>query len=424
MKRLFLFIFPLLVLLMFSCSRGKQESEGPVTHPIEERDKAVDITEKKYTDTYEYSLEPFLKEGNQKHNIGVVIYGIWEEFPDYSEVFVGMINGLTEIGWIDPIEEAAFYYDPEMRHIKEVIDIIEMIEVNEYSKYLNISRDLYFDLEWDTETARSQAFQNLISEDSAVDLIIALGTGPGQVFSGLDDLKIPVVADSISDPLGSGIIDSYEDSGQDFLTVRVDPDRYKRQIRMFYDVVGFESLGIIYEDTAEGRTYGAVNDVELIAQEKGFKVVHNTDVLPVDAGEEACEKQYLVAINELCQEADSVYLGIVNGLSSRNLPNIMEIINGYKIPSFSMKGSAYVKQGVLFGVSESEEIATGIYNAKNIVQILRGKLPRTINQIFEHVPHIAINMAEATKIEYDIPIDIIASSDEIYTDIISGAKDE
>ncbi|MBA7664889.1 hypothetical protein ES703_72954 [subsurface metagenome] len=95
----------------------------------------------------------------------------------------------------------------------------------------------------------------------------------------------------------------------------------------------------------------------------------------------------------------------------------MEIMNRYQIPSFSMKGSAYVKLGVLFGVSESEEVATGIHNAKNIIQILRGKLPRSINQIFEHVPHIAINLAEANRIEYDIPIDIIASSDEIYTNI-------
>ncbi|KKK99562.1 hypothetical protein LCGC14_2631530, partial [marine sediment metagenome] len=119
-----------------------------------------------------------------------------------------------------------------------------------------------------------------------------------------------------------------------------------------------------------------------------------------------------------------VYFGIVNGLSSRNLPNIMEITNRYKLPTFSMKGSTYVKRGVLFGVSESEEVATGIYNAKNIVQILRGKLPRSINQVFEHVPHIAINLEEANKIGYDVPIDIIASSDEIYTEISTWAKNE
>jgi len=417
MKRLLLLIFPLLLMLIFSCSRGKQETQGPVTSPVEKRDTSVDITDKAHTDLQEFSLEPFLKEGNRKHNIAVVIYGIWEDFPDYSEVFVGMINGLIEIGWMDDITEADFYYDPDMRQIREVIDILKMLEENEYSDYLTFSRNLYFDLEWDTDTAKSRTFRNLLSEDSSVDLIIALGTGPGQVFSTLEDLRIPVVADSISDPLGSEIITSYDDSGRDNLTVRVDPDRYKRQIRMFYDVVGFERLGIIYEDTDEGRAYGAVSDVELIAQEKGFKIVHNTNVLPVDEGEEACETRYLVAVEELCREADAIYLGIVNGLSARNLPNIMEIMNRYQIPSFSMKGSAYVKLGVLFGVSESEEVATGIHNAKNIIQILRGKLPRSINQIFEHVPHIAINLAEANRIEYDIPIDIIASSDEIYTNI-------
>ncbi|MCK5095346.1 MAG: hypothetical protein KAR18_11500, partial [Spirochaetes bacterium] len=139
MKRLLLLIFPLLMLI-FSCSRGKQETQGPVTSPIEERDTAVDITDKAHTDLQEFSLEPFLKEGNRKHNIAVVIYGIWEDFPDYSEVFVGMINGLIEIGWMDDIAEADFYYDPDMRQIREVIDILKMLEENEYSDYLTFSR--------------------------------------------------------------------------------------------------------------------------------------------------------------------------------------------------------------------------------------------------------------------------------------------
>ena len=426
MKSLFLKILPaaLIPLLFFSCSRDQQETREPVTTPVVEKDTAVDIIEKGHTDLQEFSLDPFLMNGERKHNIAVVIYGIWEDFPDYSEVFVGMINGLTEIGWMDPIEESEFYYSTDRRQIKEVIDIIGMIEDNEYSEYLNFARDLYFDMEWDTETAKSPKFRNLVSENSKVDLIIALGTGPGQVFSSLENVKIPVVADSISDPLGSGIIPSYDDSGRDNLTVRVDPDRYKRQIRMFYDVVGFKRLGIIYEDTPEGRAYGAVNDIELIAKEKGFDIVHNTNVLPVDVGEVACEAQYLVAVEEVCKQSDAIYFGIVNGLSSRNLPKIMEITNRYKVPTFSMKGSAYVKQGVLFGVSESEEVATGIHNAKNIVQILRGKKPRSINQIFEHVPHIAINLEEAKKIGYDVPIDIIASSDEIYTSTSTGAKHE
>ncbi len=423
MKRLTAFILPCMLILTIGCSRSRQESEGPVTHQAgDERDTAVDITEKDY-ESQEFSLEPFLKEGGDPHDVGVVIYGIWEDFPDYSEVFMGMINGLSQIGWMRPIPKTEFYYDEDMRQIKEVIDIIALVEDNGYSDFLNFSRKLYFDMDWDTEKADSGDFRDLVSEETGADLIIALGTGPGQVFASLER-SVPVIADSISDPLGSGIIASYEDSGRDFLTVRVDPDRYKRQIRMFYDVVGFERLGIIYEDTEDGRAYGAVGDIETIAEEKGFSVVHNTNVLPVEAGAEACETRYLTAVDEVSGEADAVYLGIVNGLSARNLPHIMNIINDHGIPSFAMKGSAYVQQGVLFGVSESEEIATGIYNAKNIVQVLRGKQPRSIKQVFEHVPHIAINLSEAEKIGYDIPIDILASSDEIYTEILSGAGHE
>ena len=135
-----------------------------------------------------------------------------------------MIHGLIELGWIGPIDRSSFCYDDEMKQIKEVLDTIMLFEENEYSAYLNFSKNLYFDLGWDIETAASDVFKLLISESGETDLIIALGTGAGKVLSAKDDLKIPVIADSISDPLGSGIIKSYTDSGNEYLTVRVDPD--------------------------------------------------------------------------------------------------------------------------------------------------------------------------------------------------------
>ena len=82
-----------------------------------------------------------------------------------------------------------------------------------------------------------------------------------------------------------------------------------------------------------------------------------------------------------------------------------------------MEGSDFVSNGILLGESESNVISVGIYNAKKIVTILKGEKAGSLNQIFEHVPHIAINLKAAELINYDVPIDIIASSDEIYQTI-------
>ncbi len=59
-------------------------------------------------------------------------------------------------------------------------------------------------------------------------------------------------------------------------------------------------------------------------------------------------------------------------------------------------------------------ISKGIYNAKKIVNIFKGRTPQELNQKFEHVPHIAINLDTAALIGYDVPIDIIASADEVF----------
>ena len=414
MNRTFTIFGVIFLTLLFGCSRGEGDIDQIVTMPKRELDTAVDIALRS-TEASEIDYRPFLN-GNKKHIAALVISGVWEGFPDYSEVFVGILNGLAEMGWMEAMESSLFW-DFDNDKLKEVLEILTLLETGAFSRYVEFSSEYYFDFEWGEKTTDDADFRNLISEISPVDLIISLGTTAGQAFASIDDVPIPVVADSISDPLNSGIITSYEDSGKDYLTVRVDPNRYLRQVRMFYDVVNFGKLGVIYEDTAEGRTYAAIDDVEAVAIEKGFDVVHNTNVLSESAEVEDAESQYLAALNELAPQVDAIYLGITTGLSTRNLPHVMTIINRHAIPSFAMKGSAYVEQGVLFGISESEEGAVGIHNAKNIITILRGTKPRDIVQTFEHVPHIAINLKAAEVINYNVPIDIIASSDEIYRTI-------
>ena len=55
------------------------------------------------------------------------------------------------------------------------------------------------------------------------------------------------------------------------MNARVDPSRYARQIRIFHDFFDFDRLGIVYEtDTIDGHSYAAVNDVRMVAKERGL----------------------------------------------------------------------------------------------------------------------------------------------------------
>ena len=229
---------------------------------------------------------------------------------------------------------------------------------------------------------------------------------------------IPVLVDAVTDPLEAGIIPNNEDTGKKFLTCRTDPDQFRRQVRLFYKTVEFDRLGIIYGDDETGRIYGAVSDVETVAEEKGFEIVRNTNVFedPTPEQMERCGSMYLEALEEICPKVDALYLGASAGITEGDVGEIVKVINKHKVPAFALEGSIRVAEGILFGISMSGQVRAGVYNAKKMVAIFKGNDPRSLPQLFENVPSIAINLKTATTIGYDIPTNIIAGSAEVYTD--------
>jgi ABC-type uncharacterized transport system substrate-binding protein len=236
------------------------------------------------------------------------------------------------------------------------------------------------------------------------------------VVSTPSSFDIPVIVTAVSDPVKSEIIQSVEDSGKDYLTAFCDPERFIRQVQLFHDVIQFKKLGVLYTDTLAGKTYAALDDIHTIAKEKGFEVIGNTNLIEEDNDPQA-PAQYVTALKDLAPQVDAIYLTVQAGLTLQNLQNILPIINQYKLPSFAMEGSSYVKHGVLFSISAYQLFAVGEFNAKNMIRIFKGASPRELNQVFSITPKIAINLKAAELIGYDVPVDILGSSDEVYTEI-------
>lgn len=408
-----------ILLLLSSCGPTGEKAAGPENEALYSEGTIVDKAAAS-NEADEGYLNPFKKNGAGRFRIAVMQSG---DYFSYTDVFEGILKGLMTIGWIRDIPPLGGGYTGYEAYEdgKTVLNIITELNKTAYSDYLELSPDLFFDLKWSDDNASSREFRRLTSTDGQVDLIISLGTQISAILAGREDLAIPVLVDSVSDPIGSEIIASIEDSGKDNLTAVVDPEQDLRQVKLFHSVIKFQKLGIIYEDSPIGRTYGAVEDVRAVAEEYGFEVVAETDVLPDPENEDdedayaLAEQKYVEALEKLCPQVDAVYLAVQAGLSEYSLPAIVETLERRKKPSFIMEGKDFVRNGILLGESDSNLLAKGIYNARKIVNIFKGRKPRELNQKFEHVPHIAINLDAAQKIGYDVPIDIIASADEIFS---------
>ncbi len=379
----------------------------------------------KWGDEQNY-MSPNTSSDEDKFTIAIVQSG---DYINYRDNFYGILNGLAELGWINPVDEI------ENADERPIIETIQMIESTSFSDYIKISSDLFFDFFWDESDImiKRPRLQRIINSEE-VDMIISFGTIAGRVLSGArkdyigndflpKNFDTPVLIAGISDPIESGIIKSAEDSGKDYLTGIVDQERFKRQVRLFYEMVEFEKLGVVYADTPIGKTYAAINDIKQVAEEKGFEVISSTNLVAQENIESNSKKRYIQALEEVSTKVDAVYLVVAGGLELRNIREIMDVVNSHNLPSFAMEGSDYVKHGVLFSMATIQGKQVGAYHAHKIVEILKGTTPRSLDQRFNPVPTIAVNLGTAELIGFEVPVDLLRNADKIFYEIIDYKKD-
>ncbi len=359
-----------------------------------------------------FKITPMTNNG-KKWRIGYYEGG---EYTDYQKIFIMTVKGLMELGWFEPI-------DIPPQKGEQTKELWQWLSENIQSKYVEFVTDAHYSANWDdalTKTMDAEIIERLNTAKD-IDLMIAAGTTAGKGLAN-NQHSTPTIVISASDPIGAGIIKSVEDSGYDHIHASVDPYRYERQIRIFYDIIGFQKLGVAYENSENGRIYAAMDNIELVAQDDGFEIVScftQDEVPDVNLAEESV-KQCFRELGE--KQVDAIYVTVQNGVNTRSIPDLVKIANAYRIPTFAQASSEGVKYGFLLSISQAGFKYIGQFHAQVIAKIFNGAKPRQLEQLFEEPPKIAINLKTAQGIGYDPPVDVLGAADEIYQEIIVPEK--
>jgi len=353
-----------------------------------------------------FSVKPGTNNG-KKWRIGYFEGG---EYVNYQLNFLGIVRGLMDMGWL---EKANI---PDQSG-EQTTQLWQWLANSTQSRYIEFVKDAHYTGNWDTPLIEKMVPQIIsrLNNKKDIDLIIAAGTKAGLKLA-TNAHKVPTLVISTTDPLAAGIIISVEDSGYDHVHARVDPYRHERQITLFHDIIGFNKLGIAYQDTEQGRSYAALDSVKKVADERGFKIVpcfttdENADV---KKDEESTKKCFAT----LGKSADAIYVTTQNGVNADSIPQLVNIANKYRIPTFTQSHSEQVKYGFLMSISRANFQYVGRFYAKTMAKIFNGAKPRDIEQLFEDPPKIAINLKTAELIGYDPPVDVLSAADEIFEDI-------
>ncbi len=352
-----------------------------------------------------FATTPTTKPDGKRWRIGYVESGNYDQYP---LTLAQIVQGLQHLEWL---------------HLKTDIpkgisghDLWVWLASNAQSKYLEFVQDAYWqpgDFDAQKRAPMREAITKRIHDKGDIDLMIAMGTWAGQDMRAIGP-PIPTIVASTSDAVAAGISDSAKDSGRDNLHTRVEPERFQRQVRLFHEIVPFKKLGIVYENSAAGRTYAAVDAVEQVSRELGFSVQPCYAVSSSIPTEQAIANAVGCYRKMADERVDAVYVTTHCGVTPDSIKTIAKILEQAKIPSFSMNGSAEVKQGILLSLAQADLSYVGLFQAETIARIFHGAKPRQLSQIWIDPPKIALNLATARVIGFNPPVDILLAADEVY----------
>jgi len=342
----------------------------------------------------------------KKWRIGYIEGGYYASYPVNIKA---LVLGLSELGWIKQIKF------PSHGGKLDTSRLWTWVASNAKSEFIDFVGDAYWSCKWDKKLRKKIKTDVLdrLNGKKDIDLMLAMGDWGGQILAN-NDHSVPTIVIASSNPVRSGIIKNYNDSGYDHITARVDPTRYERQIRIFYDVIKFKKLGLVYElNTSAGESYGAIEDVEKVAKDKGFEIIACHSPFS-NVSEEDARSAVMTCHREIAPDVDAFYITSHRGVTLEDLPKLLIPFYTHKVPTFSQAGSHEVKAGVLMSLAKSGNRYAGRFYAENIAKIFRGVKPRSLRQVFKDPSIIAINLETAQNIGYDPPIAILGAADEIY----------
>ena len=364
-----------------------------------------------FADEQLFKLDPITNNG-KKWRIGYYEGGA---YINYQKQVTETVKGLMQLGWVQKAEL------PEQTG--EATDTLwAWLSTEAKSDYIEFVPDAHYSAFWENDK-RSEVEDKIVfrlNNDKDIDLMIAMGTWAGKGLANYRHRTNTLVF-STSNPISSGIIKSVEDSGFDHVHVRVDPKRNERQLMVFHEMIGFQKLGVIYEDSLAGRSYAAIETIEALSKTHNFDIVR-CHTKSDTSDQELAEQGVINCFTEMVKEADAIYVTQQGGVNSRTIPVLVEIANKHKIPTFSQSGAREVSYGILASLSRAGYKYVGRFHAETIAKVFNGALPNQLNQLYEEPPKIALNLKTAEIIGFDPPIVLLGATDEFFEDIIVAAQ--
>ena len=327
-------------------------------------------------------------------------------YSSYAAHLYGILVGLKEMGWIRSLEGIPYKAGQD-----DTAAMWQWLIKNQPSDYLQFVPNGYYSLNGDAIQTQT-VYTRIHGGPHDIDLMLVMGTMAGRSLA-VQKPDVPVLIFSTSNAIASQIIGSATDSGKDNVWAHVDLKRYRKQVQVLHDIFHFKKLGIVYDDTLEGRSYADLDNVQAVCGQLGVELVRRT---VTENKNEADYSRYRSdmqkAFTDLSDKVDAFYLTAGN-LKPQELSDLLKPFYSKKVPVFSQLGGEEVQYGALISTA-ANYMDIGRFGAQVIARSLHGENPRRIPATYEDTPKIVLNLDVARKIGYKPDFEILLIADKLY----------
>lgn len=347
--------------------------------------------------------KPIKKANGEKFKLAYV------DIDPYNETFrmlYYLIESLKDDGWVT---YDTLPFDPETD--SDSLALMNWLADNAQSDYMEFDKTAHYYTTVQTEQEIYDSLKQHIEVDKDIDAILTMGTSPSQMVENFG-FDIPVLMYAVSDPVGSGLVTSSEDSGSENYWAHIDSSAYSRQMQYYYDTFGFKKIGCVYGD----ETVCAMPDYRESAQTNGFEIAEYQLIREnfEDESEYYVELRSIYSKMVQYDKVDAYILCTDVIPSAETAAELMQVFFDADIPVVVQVGSVYVKSGAaLMIVDPRDAEGTAPFAANIIGSVFNGSKPRDLEQEYASSPFLTLNLNVADEIEFKPSFEMLIACEKI-----------
>ncbi len=328
---------------------------------------------------------------------------IAEEYGFFAEQLAGAAESLSRQGYIG--EYQAPEEVPEAQTVWNAICDGQKVENAEFVK------DCFYNFDLMDE----QELEDVFFHADDIDVMLVLGTAAGVwLTENADQLPFEYMVFSSADPVSGGIVKSETERYNDISFAHVDPGRLGRQTELAYEIMPFDSIGVVYEDSEAAYSYSGIAQLEALSEKNGFEIHRlHVDEPKDDNDYDRYYNDLKNAYHTLIPDIEVLYI-TTGMIEDEMLPWLLEEVHEAGIITVAETTESQVEYGALMHITMTNAEEEGGFLAQSLIDYLDGTPINELNQVFLITPHISLNLDTINKVGAKIPMSVYLIADKVY----------